>query len=81
MFNTRAPPLCDHENQTRTSLMSFVVDSWKSEQLSLTVRWPDYTQNLQLQAARVIDAQRWTALLRAETELNSTLMLRAADES
>ena len=37
----------------------------KSERLPLAVRWPDQPPTLQPQAARVIDAQSWTALFRA----------------
>ena len=39
--------------------------SLTSEQLPLAVRWPDQPPTQQLQAARVIDAQSWTALFRA----------------
>ena len=45
------------------------MSSWstpgKSEQLPLAVRWLDQPPTLQLQAAQVNDALRWTALFQA----------------
>ena len=49
--------------------MSFVATPGKLEQFPLAVMWLDQPPTLQLQAARVIDAQSWTALFRVPVEV------------
>ena len=62
-----------HGKHVYSSLIKLTVQAWlpswstlgKSEQLPLTVRWPDQPPTLQPQSAQVNNAQSWTALFRA----------------